>query len=548
MFGRYSNQRMTTFLEDIGSLRRTLKAVFSDAGMGEDFVNCHVEWHLFTSWMEHIFTNAIKEFQLLPMDKYLEKFNRDLDYHEIMGLIFKDELLSNVVEILIAQNFKSIETEKFRKDLDKSRRYLSRSLKESQKDRLAEALDNINKALLFAPFPMDGVDHQSKSQLSFCLMTRAHLLRKLGHYNVCEKDLNDSMKYFALGKVNNYEKNIAAELLTLQDLKTPPTEAESVARRLVNLNPVSERIHGAVPYLSLSYEKNKGRIIITQNDIQKGTKLLVEEPFCTWLAPFLYSQYCFRCFNVLDNYFFPCRKCVLVRYCSSACEEESWKSYHSYECQYISFLRFLGAGHFALRCLSVDGLDESISLYRKSLQDKRKEPKLSRSFLNNYQDIFTLMSKDNNSAMLPKLAFLSKFIAHLACSMRLVQDGAVFDLSCLLLKQFGIGYLNSFFITDHGYNQLKLPGTSVDEDTAKEIGMGLYASASLISHSCDPNCEKYFICDKILILSRAPIEKGEEITISYGPNAVVHSYHQRQALLESTHGFKCSCKLCLKHE
>ena len=53
----------------------------------------------------------------------------------------------------------------------------------------------------------------------------------------------------------------------------------------------------------------------------------------------------------------------------------------------------------------------------------------------------------------------------------------------------------------------------------RQIGTALYKNVSRFNHSCDPNVE--FVFDKqyqrIILASTRYIEKGEELTISYGP-------------------------------
>ena len=53
----------------------------------------------------------------------------------------------------------------------------------------------------------------------------------------------------------------------------------------------------------------------------------------------------------------------------------------------------------------------------------------------------------------------------------------------------------------------------------RQIGTALYKNVSRFNHSCDPNVA--FVFDKqsqrIILASTRYIEKGEELTISYGP-------------------------------
>ena len=224
-----------------------------------------------------------------------------------------------------------------------------------------------------APFPADGVDHQSKSQLSFCLITRARLLRKMGHYQACELNLSEAIQYPVENKDKiGYLQKIAEEIASLAATNScypPPNNPHTVLRKFFNVDAVNERVHGAAQYIDLSYNEIVGRTLITKKEVKPQVSIIAEEPFCTWLAPFLYHKYCSYCMSPIEEHFFPCRKCSLVRYCTSQCEEESWKSYHSFECKYMPILRNLGAGHFALRCLITSGVDKSLAILRASLNN-----------------------------------------------------------------------------------------------------------------------------------------------------------------------------------
>lgn len=210
-------------------------------------------------------------------------------------------------------------------------------------------------------------------------MTRARLLRKLGHYQGCELDLAEALQHPVEnnGKVSYLEK-IAEEIASLTAVGAsyaPPNSALNVVRKFFNVDAVNDRVHGAAQHIYLSYNEVVGRTLITKKEVKPQMTIIAEEPFCAWLAPFHYNKYCSFCLSPLEQHFFPCRKCSLVRYCSSNCEEECWKSYHSIECKFMPILRNLGAGHFALRCIITAGVDKSLATLRASLSSTENQNK-----------------------------------------------------------------------------------------------------------------------------------------------------------------------------
>ncbi len=75
----------------------------------------------------------------------------------------------------------------------------------------------------------------------------------------------------------------------------------------------------------------------------------------------------------------------------------------------------------------------------------------------------------------------------------------------------------------------------------EETGIGLYALASLLNHSCVPSAHTYFIGDAIAVRANRDIKKGEEITTAY---ITVPSYDERRFRLMRSWRFHCTCELC----
>ena len=87
--------------------------------------------------------------------------------------------------------------------------------------------------------------------------------------------------------------------------------------------------------------------------------------------------------------------------------------------------------------------------------------------------------------------------------------------------------------------------TVSDYDLSSISGIGLYALAATINHSCNPNCCQTFDLSTSAALSiRAlrNIEKGEEITIAY-IDVGKPTWRRKKELLKS-YGFLCSCNRC----
>ena len=81
-----------------------------------------------------------------------------------------------------------------------------------------------------------------------------------------------------------------------------------------------------------------------------------------------------------------------------------------------------------------------------------------------------------------------------------------------------------------------------------DIGVGLFPTASLLNHSCEPNTEMFRSSSShsptSLFVAARHIEEGEELTISYLHDTSAKPVHERREYLLYNYGFRCDCPLC----
>jgi SET and MYND domain-containing protein len=77
------------------------------------------------------------------------------------------------------------------------------------------------------------------------------------------------------------------------------------------------------------------------------------------------------------------------------------------------------------------------------------------------------------------------------------------------------------------------------------VAMGLFLDASLMNHSCVPNCFANFGGREIRIHNVREVREGEEFTISYGPVVGSDTPTGRGEALHRSHGFRCQCEGCV---
>jgi len=78
----------------------------------------------------------------------------------------------------------------------------------------------------------------------------------------------------------------------------------------------------------------------------------------------------------------------------------------------------------------------------------------------------------------------------------------------------------------------------------KPIGSGLYPTAALFNHSCDPNIIRCNIGRKMISVSSRDIEPGEEIFDCYGLPWYSKSRDMRQEIQTKFYKFSCGCRAC----
>lgn len=76
------------------------------------------------------------------------------------------------------------------------------------------------------------------------------------------------------------------------------------------------------------------------------------------------------------------------------------------------------------------------------------------------------------------------------------------------------------------------------------VATGIYPSASMMNHSCDPNIINIFVGQYLIVRASKDIAQNEEVFNCYGPNYKHVTTENRQEMLESQYYFTCKCKPC----
>ena len=110
--------------------------------------------------------------------------------------------------------------------------------------------------------------------------------------------------------------------------------------------------------------------------------------------------------------------------------------------------------------------------------------------------------------------------------------------------------LQSRDIVNDGVNELDMldDWRAIFNMSESTVAMGLFLDASLMNHSCVPNCFASFGGREIRIHNVNEVREGEEFTISYGPVVGSDSPMGRGDVLHRYYGFRCECDGCVNQE
>ena len=78
----------------------------------------------------------------------------------------------------------------------------------------------------------------------------------------------------------------------------------------------------------------------------------------------------------------------------------------------------------------------------------------------------------------------------------------------------------------------------------KQLGAGLYSTAALFNHSCDPNIVRCNVGRAMVSVTSREIKKGEEIFDCYGLPWYSKTRDFRQEITSKFYKFSCGCRAC----
>lgn len=397
------------------------------------------------------------------------------------------------------------------------------------------AIELFNRALCFAP--------PKTAMISYLYSNRANVFFAMELYTECLDSLNMALENNYPCELRHYleeKAEICLQKLAAQDC---PTAGNSFKIKL------SHRANAKVPSIiqDIHLENNEqfGRHLIADVDLQVGDVICIESAFVNCLDPMKRFERCSYCLEEQPHRLFPCRHCTNAMFCSVACEDAAWQTFHRDECDVTEelFSQVQDIHRLAFRTfLRVMQLfDRNIGELRKFLVTNQ-ERKISPLDLDHRK----LCERDQ---------FLAFFQGHASDAhfKNEIRDSNL-EKSIVLASLLGEytdygGQMESdetkVFVMETFYHFITVNSNNCYEiNSSTPTCLGLYLCMSMAAHSCSGNVHRLRNGLQQLWVVCRPIARGSQIFDNYGSNFLHQSKEQRQYRSKEHYGFECQCDAC----
>ncbi|XP_030853823.1 histone-lysine N-methyltransferase SMYD3-like [Strongylocentrotus purpuratus] len=256
-----------------------------------------------------------------------------------------------------------------------------------------------------------------------------------------------------------------------------------------------------------------GRSLVFTSEFARGHCILEDLPYAYTLhdnKKGLFCDFCLKQCSTLKK----CTRCNYVSYCNKSCQQEDWARCHKQDCKTLKRLHPMPYPYL-------------VQLHYHIFQKQRRSPPCTQDDEDCFPTIIDHLEShhdklsDTRRDEFETLLIVLKHIYNWA--------GDVLPEPSSLLKIFGATLCNGFSIMD---------------DDLIGIADGIYLRASMLNHSCDPNCVVVFDGRKLQLRAIKDVREGEECTISYVD--VSEPAKERQAELKERYHFTCKCVKCIE--
>ena len=263
--------------------------------------------------------------------------------------------------------------------------------------------------------------------------------------------------------------------------------------------------------IEIQLDNKKGRSLMSLTRRDPGEVIIQERAIATCVIPEFQHSTCHSCLLSPPS-LLRCFACKRARYCNRECQKADW-NVHVAECEVSCNL----AGEKPLPTLLM-------LLIRMLKMNERVLKSRGQSKGDGFCTEIQVMGSQEKLAENIK-EMLSQYV-------QLIMEKS----NGKLQVHPKLAYMASEKLCTNTY--------SVLTEELVPVAAGVYSLASLLNHSCRPNCIQHFSGNQITIRALESVGVGEELTISYID--IVQGLGGRREELMKGYLFKCECTQCVE--
>ena len=264
--------------------------------------------------------------------------------------------------------------------------------------------------------------------------------------------------------------------------------------------------------LGIRLDKKKGRSLMSLTQRLPGEVIIQEKAIITCVFPEFQHSICHSCL-LSPLRLLRCSACKRARYCNRECQKADW-NVHRAECEIsCSFAADKAIPTLIKLLIRLLKVNEQLLKSRRQadtdafcteiqvMGSQEKLPETTKEMFSQYVQLICDTSNREQQVYNPKLAYRA-------------------------LEKL---YTNTY---------------SIVTEELVSVAAGVYSLASLLNHSCRPNCIQRFCGNQISIRGLERVGAGEELTVSYIDT--VQGLGGRREELMKGYLFKCECPRCVR--
>lgn len=393
------------------------------------------------------------------------------------------------------------------------------------------------------------------------LERKAQLLQDQSQYSEARENFKMAKKHvgnssLSSSKQDKFHSDIEKQIKKIENKENEKTPEKTTIKssefcKLKDPHPFYTSLHNCI---QVRYTKEQGRYTVAKEKIPAGTTVLAEDPLAWALEIEKFGTNCQHCLGQI-SVIIPCPGCPVVAFCSVKCKDEAMEGYHARECGLMGILGASALNNFclmAVRSLTRYNVKEIIDMkidmkppdieHGKTVENMR---------LYESSDIRNGLNLVHHSEHLETDEMIMRTLISVFLLKCLKQTTFFGDFSTdkdddLFISKVIYTFINACPANTHEIHILHTPTMERWSPMAemKAVGAGLYPTAALFNHSCDPNIIRCNIGRRMISVTSRDIQPGEEIFDCYGLPWYSKGRDVRQSIQTKFYKFSCSCRAC----